>query len=235
MCGRYSHDLTWAEIHELAGFAFPSPPNEPEPNYNTAPTQQIPVVLRDEEYVWGEYARWDFIPPWYQGDPTKKRYSTINARSEDLLNRKAYVGSAKQHRCLIPIRCFYEWDRTDPKYKRPYAIGVRGEGSFTPALVAGIWSHWTGTMHASETEFYTVSMLTRAAGSLMAQIHDREPAILTADEIHTWLQKPLEEALDMVRVPFPSQLLTAKPVSMDVNKVSNTGSGLMEPIGDALF
>ena len=78
-------------------------------------------------------------------------------------------------------------------------------------------------------------MLTRAAGPQMARIHNREPAILTADEIDSWLNSPLEEALKEVQAPFPSQLLAAWPVSTDVNKVANAGRKLMEPIGEALF
>jgi putative SOS response-associated peptidase YedK len=235
MCGRYSHDLTWAEIHQLSGLAFPVPFDDPEPNFNTAPTHQVPVVLTDQRRIWGEYARWDFIPPWFSADLTEKRFSTFNARSEDLLERKAYRGSAVRHRCLIPIRSFYEWDRQNPKDKRPYAIGVRGDSGFSPALVAGVWSHWRGTSKAVETEFFTVSMLTRAAGPHMARIHNREPAILTNEEIGSWLNSPLEYALKQLRAPFPSQLLTAWPVSTEVNKVANTGRKLMEPIGEVLF
>ncbi|WOI09040.1 SOS response-associated peptidase [Thalassospira lucentensis] len=235
MCGRYSHDLTWAEIHELAGLAFPVPSTNPQPNYNTAPTQDIPVILCDQEHIWGEYARWEFVPSWFRQDLSEKRPATINARAEDILDRKFYKGAVKSHRCLIPMRCFYEWHRPTDKPKQPYAIGVTGKTGFDPSMAAGIWSKWQGTVKAREMEFYTVAMLTREAGDRMARIHNREPAILTEDEYRDWLFSPIEDVLPRVCEPFPSQLLTAWPISRDINSVRNQGAHLLKPTGDNLF
>jgi putative SOS response-associated peptidase YedK len=30
-----------------------------------------------------------------------------------------------QRRCLVPADCFFEWQRLDPKLKRPFAIGLK--------------------------------------------------------------------------------------------------------------
>ncbi|WP_114095623.1 SOS response-associated peptidase [Thalassospira xiamenensis] len=235
MCGRYSHDMTWSEIHELAGLAFPVPSTDPQPNYNTAPTQDIPVVLCDQEHVWGEYARWEFIPSWYRYDLSEKRIATINARAEDILGRKFYKGAVKSHRCLIPMTCFYEWHRPTDKPKQPYAIGVSGETGFDASMAAGIWSKWQGTVKAVEKEFYTVAMLTREAGDQMVRIHNREPAILIPDEYQAWLFSPIDNVLPQVCQPFPSQLLAAWPVSTDINSVRNHGSQLIDPVDNRLF
>ncbi|RCK34588.1 hypothetical protein TH24_20550 [Thalassospira xiamenensis] len=227
--------MTWSEIHELAGLAFPVPSTDPQPNYNTAPTQDIPVVLCDQEHVWGEYARWEFIPSWYRYDLSEKRIATINARAEDILGRKFYKGAVKSHRCLIPMTCFYEWHRPTDKPKQPYAIGVSGETGFDASMAAGIWSKWQGTVKAVEKEFYTVAMLTREAGDQMVRIHNREPAILIPDEYQAWLFSPIDNVLPQVCQPFPSQLLAAWPVSTDINSVRNHGSQLIDPVDNRLF
>ncbi|WP_114090823.1 SOS response-associated peptidase [Thalassospira profundimaris] len=226
MCGRYTHNLTWSEIHHLAGLLFPVPADEPKPNYNTAPTQYCPVVLCDGVNVWGEYAYWGFVPPWWDKDLSDKKFTTINAKAEEITSKATYRGSVKRHRCLVPIRCFYEWRKSD---KQPFAIGVGdGKGGFQPALMAGIWSHWVGTFNASRFEAYTFTILTRQSGDKMAKVHTREPAILTSDEVKSWLFDPLENVLPTIIQNTPSQLLHLYPVDPVVGKVSNNGEQLLK-------
>jgi putative SOS response-associated peptidase YedK len=66
----------------------------------------------------------------------------------------------------------------------------------------------------------------------MAKIHDRMPVILPASAWQTWLDAGNDdiEALQKLLVPAPNELLTMHPISMDVNKVSNNGAHLIDPI-----
>jgi putative SOS response-associated peptidase YedK len=43
MCGRYTHLYTWAQVRELYELST-WPTEEPDPNYNVAPTRLVPVV-----------------------------------------------------------------------------------------------------------------------------------------------------------------------------------------------
>ena len=231
MCGRYTHNLTWAEIRALAGMAFPVPKDNPQPDYNVAPTEMVPVVMTDQHHVWGEYARWDFIPPWWSQDLTDKKFSTFKARVEEIRQKKTYNGALRSHRCLVPATAFYEWKRQN-KTKHPFAVGVKrqGEHGFAPFFMAGIWSHWEGTYKAVRFETYSVTILTRAAGDKIRQIHAREPAILTPDEYEPWLYAPSVEILPRINQALPSQLLRFYPVSDAVDNLASKGPQLLTPI-----
>lgn len=230
--------MSWAEIHALSGLLFPSPEKDPEPNYNTAPTHYCPVVLSDGSNIWGEYAFWGFIPPWFDKDLSDKKFNTINARIEDVTQKATYRGSIQRHRCLVPASCFYEWQTAgraegEKGKKQAYAIGVAGkDDGVSSFMMAGVWSHWVGTLKAERFEAYTFALLTREAGPKMGEIHHREPAILIDDEISTWLNAPLDEALPKLTVPLPSQLLRFHRVSDRVGSVRNNDADLMRPVDD---
>ncbi|QDP58376.1 MAG: putative SOS response-associated peptidase [Prokaryotic dsDNA virus sp.] len=234
MCGRYSHNLTWSEIHELAGLAFPVPDKEPVPNYNTAPTHFCPIVLSDGETCRGEFAFWGLVPHWWHQDLSEKKFTTINAKSEEITAKATYRDAVRHQRCIVPAVCFYEWRKSD---KQPFAIGLGdGHEGFRPFLMAGIWSHWTGHFKNEPFDAITFTVLTREAGDKMATVHTREPAILTEDEIRPWLFDPLDDILPKVMQATPSQLLHLYPVDRAVGKVSNTGPDLMKPSGqESLF
>ncbi|SOC26134.1 SOS response-associated peptidase [Thalassospira xiamenensis] len=232
MCGRYSHQLTWSEIHDLAGLAFPVPEKDPKPNFNVAPTHFCPVVLTDGKDTWGETAYWGFVPHWWKKSLNDKKFNTINAKAEEIHKKATYSAAVKQHRCLVPATCFYEWRKSD---RQPFAIGIGdGNDGFKPFLMAGIWSRWTGNYKDSQSEELkfdacTFTILTREAGDRMAKIHTREPAILTDDEIASWMYKPLNEVISKVLEPTPSQLLYFRPVGKAVGNVRNNSPDLMQP------
>ena len=54
MCGRFTHKVTWREIHDhLSGFidstrgGWKAPSEDPKPRYNQPPTDPAPIVIRD--------------------------------------------------------------------------------------------------------------------------------------------------------------------------------------------
>jgi len=231
MCGRYSHILTWSEIHTLSGLLFPTPQEEPTPNYNVAPTQFCPVVVSDGAHIWGERATWGLIPFWWSKDLSEKKFTTINAKAEEITQKSTYKVPVRRHRALVPANCFYEWRKSD---KQPFAIGIRGEGAsgLSPFFMAGIWTHWAGHLNAAPFEAYSFSILTRAAGDEMALVHPREPAILLKEEIEAWLKAPLDQILPQILQPLPSQLRHYFPIEKRVGQVSNNDPDLWRPLCD---
>ena len=49
MCGRFTQNLTWRQIHDLYSLTEPSPPLTLQPRYNGAPAQDFPVCRLDED------------------------------------------------------------------------------------------------------------------------------------------------------------------------------------------
>lgn len=84
MCGRYTNEMTWAEIHALYSLSdenFPmGPPSNMQPRYNIAPTQTVDFIQIDKagnrEFVSG---RWGLVP-FFAKEIGK--FSTFNARIE---------------------------------------------------------------------------------------------------------------------------------------------------------
>ena len=144
MCGRYTlrnPRKTLDELLDLPQLPFP------EPRYNIAPSQPVPVVWipagqQQRECV---LLRWGLIPSW-AADP-KIGHRLINARSETVATKPAFRAAFKQRRCLVPADGFYEWKLVDRK-KQPYLTGV-GEGQ--PIAFAGLWEKWEHDGRAGST------------------------------------------------------------------------------------
>ena len=78
----------------------------------------------------------------------------------------------------------------------------------------------------------TGAILTTAANSAIAPIHDRMPVVIKPEDFSRWLdcktQEPREVA-DLMR-PVEEDFFEAIPVSDKVNKVSNMGEDLQTPV-----
>jgi len=226
MCGRAYETYTEEELAvqflnrrplRLEGF---------RPTYNLAPTQQAPVVfVRDGEPTI-DLLRWGLVPFWARSLEAVARYSLINARGEEIVDKRSYARAFRSRRCIVPLSGFYEW-RRDGKRKRPFAIHLRDR----PIMpVAGVWECWQPK--DAPTPLLSFAVVTTRANPRMAEIHDRMPVILADDEIAHWLDPEVHEPerlLPLIR-PCPSEWLTAYEVSTAVNSPSHDSPDLLKPM-----
>ena len=97
----------------------------------------------------------------------------INARAESVRERPAFRDSVEQRRCVIFARGFYEWNRSREKFTY--------EREDAPVLfMAGCFSRWGDGGH--------FVIITTAANSSVALVHDRMPLILEPEEVKQWIQ-----------------------------------------------
>jgi putative SOS response-associated peptidase YedK len=70
----------------------------------------------------------------------------------------------------------------------------------------------------------------RDACALMAEIHDRMPAILTQDDYDLWLDPEFKskEKLVLLLRPYPADEMTAFPISTLVNSPKNDVAACIE-------
>ena len=186
--------------------------------YNVAPTQTVVAIVRggDGELV-ARPMRWGLIPPWAKD--AKIAYKMINARAETVEQRSAYRGliASAERRALILADGFYEWlrpeDRREPRVPFRFALA---DGA--PFAFAGLWT----PSHLDGEEIATATLLTTAANSLVAAVHDRMPVILPGPEAElAWLSPQLDAAAArLLCVPLPATLMTAAPANPLVNKVA---------------
>ena len=96
----------------------------------------------------------------------------INAKSETVHTKPSFSAAFRSRRCLVPADGWFEWQRTG-RSKQPYFPAL-ADGS--PLSFAALWEHWD--KGGESLESFTI--ITTAACSELADIHDRQPAIIIA-------------------------------------------------------
>ncbi len=99
----------------------------------------------------------------------------FNARSETVQERPMFRYDYENRRCIIPVKKFYEWKKSDGKQKEKYDFFSEGETLF----LAGIYH--------KDPDGDRFTILTREAEGCMVGIHSRMPLILTRDDMEKWL------------------------------------------------
>lgn len=131
------------------------------------PTDTYPIVSAGPAL---KTARWGLIPDWAG---TGFKGTTFNARFETAAEKPVFRDAFAHRRALIPAAGFYEWAGG----RRHLVSRQDGE-----ALVfAGLW------------EGDTFTILTRAARTDMAALHDREPVLVGRRQWRDWLGNVLSE------------------------------------------
>ncbi len=208
MCGRFT--LTVADVAELARELSAEldrlRAGDYRPRYNVAPTDGHWVVRRVDGGRRLSPARFGFTVP--------GRAPLINARAETAERLATFRRPFREGRCLVPADGFYEW--TGPAgARRPLWFHPSGGGLL---LLAGLWREEKGEL--------AFVILTTPAGPDVARIHDRMPAVLSADAAEAWLERPDAALL----APAPEGWLRSREVSPRVNAVANDDPGLLDPL-----
>jgi putative SOS response-associated peptidase YedK len=241
MCGRYTSTSTVAELESV--FEVDEVRAEPLPlRYNVAPTSPVYAVAlsrpREDDQVKGPHRalgtfRWGLVPSWAKDPSVGNRM--INARAEGITGKPAYRAAIARRRCLVPADAFYEWQKRTgpdgrPAGKLPFAIR-RVDGQ--PMALAGIWEVWRDQADPEAEPLRTCAIVTTEANELMAPIHDRMPVILERENWAAWLDPETDAAVvERLMAPARPGVLEAYPVSTQVNKVTNDGPQLLEPLPD---
>lgn len=217
MCGRYVLE-DWSD-EVAASFGVKSSHEKKFSNWNTAPTQVMPVVAEIDGKRAVEPMKWGLVPMWSKEPQVK--YATFNARAEDLFEKPTWRGPAKHHRCLIPATGFYEWKRLGSE-KQPTFIHPKDQKYFA---FAGVFDEWHG-------ELLTYSIVTTTPNKEMSEIHNRMPVILHPDEWDAWLEPSLQtrDSLEPLLRPYEDGKLETFEVSRDVNAVRNNSGELILPL-----
>ncbi|XWK89291.1 MAG: SOS response-associated peptidase [Phormidium sp.] len=222
MCGRYSFN----QVAEAIADKFQVKEVPPlSPRYNIAPTQQIATVSVNSESSERQLKmlRWGLIPSWAKD--AKMGAKLINARAETVAEKPAFRSAFKKRRCLILADGFYEW-QTQNGEKQPFYFRLENGETFA---FAGLWEHW----EKGEGEpIESCTILTTEANELMRPIHERMPVILESKNYEQWLDTEAKkvELLQSLLQPYPTEEMTAYPVSTKVNNPKNDRAECIQPI-----
>jgi putative SOS response-associated peptidase YedK len=224
MCGRY----TQSKSAEIIAEAFQiDNVSDIKPRYNIAPTQSVLTVLQPSASAnrQGKMLHWGLIPSWAKD--RKMGSKLINARAETVAEKPAFRSAFRKRRCLVVADGFYEWQQQEnKKQKQPFYFRL-SDGE--PFAFAGLWEHW---QDATGEEIESCTVLTTEANDLMRPIHNRMPVILEPKNYDLWLDseatKP--ELLQPLLHPYPTEEMTAYPVSTVVNKPVNDSAECINSI-----
>ena len=228
MCGRY---VTPGQAEIERDWHYGWPGNSPERGivriiYNATPTQRLPVFrIHEERGAELAQLRWGLIPSWAKDATIGAKM--INARGETVAEKPAFRAAFKRRRCLVPMKGYYEWQKT-ASGKVPHYIHLMNADGFA---VAGLYENWPGRNGAEPVESYTI--ITTDANELTARLHDRMPVILAGKDHAAWLDPNNERTgtLQALLKPYPSGEMHAYPVSTRVNNPKNDDPGLLSPAG----
>ena len=228
MCGRFARYSLSRELERYFN-AHPAA-FEIQPNYNVAPTQQIPVIIQQEGERHIKKRHWGLVPFWAKDISIGSRM--INARVETVTSKPAFRTALKQRRCLIPANGFYEW-KGKAGSKQPYFFHLP---SGEPFAFAGLWEVWETKEAPPETGPYkSCTIITTDASDSVKDVHNRMPLILNPEFFDEWLNpenKQLDRIEQIMKSGFVSDL-KCYPVSKLVNQVGNNKKECMEPLKDS--
>lgn len=208
MCGRYS---IYTDAGELAKLFNLSNICAFDPNYNAAPSQSLPIIIKDRIGL----AKWGFVPEWAGDDydgPTP-----INARAETVAEKPMFRDSFYKRRCLVPANGYYEWLNTTQGGKVPYFVSNPDD---SPLAFAGMWS--------KKGDDVTFCIIVRPAIEPLSVVHHRMPVVVPPEDFSAWWSKQPGEWERILRQDNPYTDLSPREVSTKVNKVANNAPELMK-------
>ena len=225
MCGRFTNQYTWEELHALYSLSdVSSPQSNFQPRYNVAPTDTMPVVRLKDGKRELAVMKWGLVPS--SSKDATDGAKMINARAETVAEKPAFRSAFRHRRCLVTADGFYEWQKLAPKVRQPYLVRRQDR---LPFAFAGLWSSWRGP-EASRLETFTI--ITTSPNSLLRPLHDRMPVILDRRDFAAWLDPANRDTarLQSLLVPAPDAGWEAVPVSRAVNSPDHDEPDCIEPL-----
>lgn len=182
MCGQFTleveeNQLVWEMVLDVKA-------HYPDVVLNTGiikPTHIVPAVVKIDGKTKALPMKWGF-PKWNGSGVV------INARSETAAYKPMFRDCFAKRRCVIPTTGFFEWthDEKNQKYRfrRPNESLLYLAGIFLP----------------NDIPRFTV--LTTAANESMADVHERMPVVLSAQNANQWL-RDADFAAEYVKETMP--------------------------------
>lgn len=179
MCGRYYVDRETTDELEQAVCLVDKEIREERFGKEICPTDLSPVIIESPAGLTLTGQRWG-----YPGIQNKG--VIFNARAESVLDKKMFYRGIRNNRAVIPVACFYEWNKNKEKI-----TFFRKDGKML--YLAGFYDHFeVGDRFV---------ILTTAANDSMIRTHDRMPLILEPDQLEDWIRNDNRTESILKQVP----------------------------------
>lgn len=233
MCGRYS--VIKKQVPKGHRYAEKFAGIDPEPNFNAAPSQKLPIIPNTSQHV--EFYSWGLVPSWAKDFRGTR---PINARAENITTSPMFNRLIRSKRCLVPADSFYEWQvkpmventlfgeapvhGKNSTVKLPYRILMKDEDLFS---FAGLYDEWLDKSTGEVLRTFTI--ITTEANDLIRPIHDRMPVILTPQTEELWLDEYEKDVVDLLK-PYDAGKMKAYRISNLINSPLNKKAEIINPL-----
>src|SRR5262245_19877289 len=227
MCGRFTKNYTWQQLHALYSLNTPEAIPNFQPDFNVCPTDPADTILPNDGARELVQMRWGLIPYWWNKPLKELRLATFNARVETVTTKPFFREPFKRKRCLMPVSGYYEWQDT-PSGKQPYYLTARD--GFPVMTIAGLWDEWKNRENGERIR--SCARIITEPNEFVAQVHDRMPVLLQPNQFDHWLSGNM--TVEELK-PAPNDYLQRWAVSQRVNssKADTNDPTLIEPIKEA--
>ena len=220
MCGRFNSIASGKDFASVYDAQFLT--DELLPNFNVAPTTLVYVLHRQDGERVLDAMSWGLVPSWSK-DKTRAA-SMINARSETLIEKPSFRNLVSEHRCVLPIQGFYEWqnlpsDTKKPKKQAHYISRVDER----PMTLAGLWTIWK---QPDSSLLRTCTIITTEANEKLSPIHHRMPVILERDSVEIWLGESKALPNDLL-IAAKNEIVMSEPTSR-LDRASNSSTAQLD-------
>jgi putative SOS response-associated peptidase YedK len=193
----------------------------PQPIYNAQPTQLLPVITHAAPSGISTFY-WGTSPEWSKNKSLSEKI--VNTYVEQIPERGSLRKALMKTRCIVPADGFYAWKKTGKKTFIPYRFVCKDQDVFS---FAGLWEEYEDT---DGNELHTFSIITTESNSLVNNVHERMPVILTRKMEAVWMNKESsEENLLNVLQTYPAEQMTFYPVSPRIKDKSINVPSLLTP------
>ncbi len=190
------------------------------PNYNIAPTQFSPILIKYNNKRKIKMMKWGLIPNWSKDLSIGSKM--INARLETIMEKPSFNNLMYTNRCIVLVDGYYEWDRTT---SQPYYL-YHQKKHILP--IAGLW---TKRQKPNSKSIYSYTVITTSSKNNISPIHNRMPAILSKNNIKNWLDyKNTNISNLLTKLQNHKPKIKFYPVSKYVNSINNNSSNCTKPI-----
>jgi putative SOS response-associated peptidase YedK len=220
MCGRFNSIASGKDFASVYDAQFLT--EELLPNFNVAPTTLVYVLHRQDGGRVLDAMSWGLVPSWSK-DKTRAA-SMINARSETLTEKPSFRNLVSEHRCVLPIQGFYEWQNLPSETKKPrkqaHYISRVDE---RPMTLAGLWTIWK---EPDSSLLRTCTIITTEANEKLSPIHHRMPVILERNSVEIWLGESKALPNDLL-IAAKNEIVMSEPTSR-LDRASNSSTAQLD-------
>lgn len=147
------------------------------------PHKPAPVIVQNQNTICTRLMNFSLIPRWSKEQ--KPKFTTYNARIEEVLKKPSWREPFKSKHCLVPIQYFIE-----SIYEGPYAghnISIT-ESDCRLMTAAGIWDTWINNKTGEVIESFAI-LTCEPPNSIIEAGHDRCPIFLKDSAWNEWLAR----------------------------------------------